>query len=113
MLSIAFKNGLLMILIILSLHYLIKNHQIENFNEVVGFSDLSVTSNNMYSTAAPIGSEDVVHVASENNNDDELFNFLFSDRGLSHTFPDSRLNEEKPMFDGISPYESGDTFFKL
>jgi hypothetical protein len=95
MLSVAFKNGVLMILIILIVHYLIKNNEIERFEfkipEVI---------------PAPVASEEPSFVSQEIK-EDELYQYLFKEN-LLPTPP-----KEEKMFSGITPYDAADIFYKF
>lgn len=115
MLSIAFKNGVLMILIILIVHFWIKKEQIgkEGFSEYAS----NISSNNTSSRFdyAPVDTEDAREIIDENDkgkeNEDQLFDYLFKNETFSKTFPNPGTEEQ--LFEGVNGYDNVQEYYNL
>lgn len=117
MLSIAFKNGILMVLIILIVHFWIKKEQIgkEGFSGYI--SSVSGNSTNSRFGYAPVSTEDAreliqtEEMVKVRESEDQLFDYLFKNESFSKTFP--HPGKEEQLFEGVSGYDNVLEYYKL
>lgn len=94
MLSIAFKNGIIMILIILIVHYLLK--------------DKVYKTQEQYETNIKEQKQELEQIEDQEPDKDELFEYLFNNQ--SNTYIDQNEPKVSSLYE---PYDSNDTFYSL